>query len=211
MRKLILLLLTVFAFTACEKQADLDQLEARYAVYTHYDPETDFASLRTFYLPDSILLIGDSKEAEYDTGSNAQTILDTWANNMESRGFIRTTNRDEAALGLQVSYVENDHHFTTVDWVGWGWDYPWYWDLGFWGNWGGWYYPFAVHYSYTTGSFLAELVNLTAPQGEDKQLPVVWNAYLIGAISDSNRLNTQMAIEGADDAFAQSPYLTCLQ
>ena len=44
-----------------------------------------------------------------------------------------------------------------------------YWDAPYWGNWGGWYYPYAVNYAYSTGSFITELLNLNAPQGEKEK------------------------------------------
>lgn len=207
MKKLIPILLAALTLTACEKGADLDKLEPRYVVYTNHDAQTDFSTLSSYYLPDSILLIGQSAQPEYATGEEAQAILRAWADNMESRGFSRTDRRAAATLGLQVSYVESNHHFTAVDWTGWGWDYPWYWGPGYWGFWGGWYYPFVVSYSYQTGTYLAELVDLTAPQGEDKNLPVVWNAYLSGALTGSNRMDEQLAIDAVNEAFAQSPYL----
>lgn len=209
MKKLIPILLAAFTLTACEKQADLDELDGRYVVYTNHDPQTNFGNLSTYYLPDSILLIGNSEQPEYATGQQAQEILQSWADNMESRGFKRASQRNQASLGLQVSYVENSYHFTTIGWGGWGWDYPWYWGPDYWGMWGGWYYPFVVSYSYNTGTYLAELVNLTAPQGEDKGLPVVWNTCMSGALSSSTRLNTQIATDAVNEAFAQSPYLTC--
>lgn len=209
MKKLIPLLMAVFALTACEKQADLNELDGRYVVYTNYAPETDFQALKSYYLPDSILIIGDSEQPTYDSGKQAKEILQAWADNMESRGFVRTESKKEADTGLQVSYVESCYHFTAMGgWPGWGWDYPWYWGLGYWGNWGGWYYPFVLHYSYHTGSFLAELVNLTAPQGDDQKLPVVWNVFLTGALSGSTAVDTRLAIDGVNQAFAQSAYLT---
>lgn len=211
MKKLIPILLAAVALTACEKQTDTDELEGRYVVYTNYDPQTDFGSLNTFYLPDSILVIGNSSKPAYDSGEEAGKILHAWADNMAMRGFTRVDKREEAKLGLQVSYVENAYHFSGVDWGGWGWDYPWYWTPGYWGYWSGWYYPFVVSYSYYTGNYLAELVDLTAPQGEGKNLPVVWNSSMSGALSGSTRIDTMLAIDAVEQAFAQSAYLASQQ
>ena len=208
MKKLILITLAALTLAACEKQADTDELEGRYVVYTSYDPQTDFSSLGTYYLPDSILIISNSLQPTYSTGTQAQGILQAWADNMETRGFTRSEKREDADLGLQVSYVENTYHFNSIDWGGWGWDYPWYWGPGYWGYWGGWYYPFVVSYSFNTGTFLAELVNLTSPQGEDQSLPVVWNSCMSGALSGSTRLDSMLAIDAVNQAFAQSAYLS---
>ena len=189
MKKLILITLAALTLAACEKQADTDELEGRYVVYTSYDPQTDFSSLGTYYLPDSILIISNSLQPTYSTGTQAQEILQAWADNMETRGFTRSEKREDADLGLQVSYVENTYHFNSIDW-------------------GGWYYPFVVSYSFNTGTFLAELVNLTSPQGEDQSLPVVWNSCMSGALSGSTRLDTMLVIDAVNQAFAQSAYLS---
>lgn len=75
------------------------------------------------------------------------------------------------------------------------------------GNWGGWYYPYAVNYAYSTGSFITELLNLDAPQGEKEKLPVLWTSYMSGLLSGSTSFNTKMAVEGVNQAFTQSAYL----
>ena len=73
---------------------------------------------------------------------------------------------------------------------------------------GGWYYPYAVTYSYSTNSFLTEMVNLKAEQGESKKLPVVWTSYLTGFDTGSKAINRTLAVEAVNQSFAQSPYLT---
>ncbi len=67
MKKFIPLLLAVFAiaFVSCEKDPDMDKLDSKYLVYTNYDTKADFKAFKTYYLPDSILVIGNSKDAEY--------------------------------------------------------------------------------------------------------------------------------------------------
>ena len=63
-------------------------------------------------------------------------------------------------------------------------------------------------YSYSTGSFLAELLNLDAPQGQSEKLPVLWTSYMSGLLYSSTSVNTKLAVEGVNQAFAQSAYLT---
>lgn len=107
MKKFIPLLLAVFAVTlaSCEKDPDMDKLDNNYLVYTNYDKKADFKTFETYYLPDSILVIGDKENAEYWKDENAQEILSAYVANMNSRGYIRVDDREEADLGLQVSYV----------------------------------------------------------------------------------------------------------
>lgn len=63
MKKFIPLLLAVFAVTlaSCEKDPDMDKLDNNYLVYTNYDKKADFKTFETYYLPDSILVIGDKE------------------------------------------------------------------------------------------------------------------------------------------------------
>lgn len=209
MKKLIPLLFAVFAFTACEKDADTDKLDNNFVVYTNYDKSADFKLFETYYLPDSILIIGDKDKQEYWNDANAQKIIDTYVFNMDNRGYNRVTNREEADLGLQISYVKNTYVYTDYGYPEWWWGYPGYWDVPYWGNWGGgWYYPYAVSYAYSTGSFLTELLNLEAPQGQKEKLPIIWTAYMSGMLSGSTEVNVELAAQAVAQAFSQSTYLT---
>ena len=209
MKKIIPFLLATFAFTACEKDADTDKLDNKFVVYTSYDKSANFKQFSTYYLPDSILIIGSNKTQEYWSDADAQKIIDTYLFNMDNRGYQRVTNREDADLGLQISYVKNTYVFTDYGYPEWWWGYSGYWDVPYWGNWGGgWYYPYAVNYSYSTGSFITELLNLDAPLGQSAKLPVLWTAYMSGMLSGSTEVNVQLASQAVAQAFSQSTYLT---
>ena len=126
MKKFIPLLLAVFVVTlaSCEKDPDMDKLDNNYLVYTNYDKKADFKTFETYYLPDSILVIGDKENAEYWKDENAQEILSAYVANMNSRGYIRVDDREEADLGLQVSYVRSTYYFTDYGRPEWWWNYP---------------------------------------------------------------------------------------
>ena len=64
-----------------------------------------------------------------------------------------------------------------------------------------------VHYSFSTGAFIAEMLDLKAPQGEDEQLPVVWSSYMTGQLSGSQAFDVQQTIDGVNQSFDQSAYL----
>jgi hypothetical protein len=206
-KEFLVLLMAPLAFASCEKDADTDKLDNNFVVYTNYDKNADFSSFSTYYLPDSILIIGDKKEAEYWNDENAQKIINTYATNMANKGYLRTDNKEEADLGLQVSYVKSTYFVTNYGEPQWWWGYPGYWGVPYWGDWGDWYYPYAITYSYSTGSFVTELLNLDAPQGQNAQLPVLWTAYMSGVLSGSTSVNVELAIEAVDQAFTQSAYL----
>lgn len=206
-KEFLVLLMAPLAFASCEKDADTDKLDNNFVVYTNYDKNANFSSFSTYYLPDSILIIGDKKEAEYWNDENAQKIINTYATNMANKGYLRTDNKEEADLGLQVSYVKSTYFVTNYGEPQWWWGYPGYWGVPYWGDWGEWYYPYAVTYSYSTGSFVTELLNLDAPQGQNAQLPILWTAYMSGLLSGTTSVNVSLAIEAVDQAFTQSDYL----
>lgn len=209
MKKLIPMLLAAAAFTACEKDADTDKLDDNFVVYTNHDKSTDFKLFDTYYLPDSILLIGEKDKTEYWDDANAQKILAAYASDMTSRGYTRVDDRTDADLGLQVSYVKSTYVYTDYGYPEWWWGYPGYWSVPYWGNWGGgWYYPYAVSYAFSTGSFLAEMLNLEAEEGANEKLPVVWSSYMSGLLSGSTEVNVSLAVQAVNQAFAQSSYLT---
>ena len=109
-----ILLMTAAVFASCEKEADSDQLDNKFVVYTNYDKSASFGSFSTYYLPDSILIIGDKQEAEYWQDENAKQIIAAYATNMNNRGYVRTYNKEEANLGLQVSYVKSTYYVTNL-------------------------------------------------------------------------------------------------
>ena len=84
MKKLIPILLAVFALASCEKDPDMGKLDDNYLVYTNYDKKADF-KVPTFYLADKILVISDSKEPEYLEGEGAEQILAAYTDNMIAR------------------------------------------------------------------------------------------------------------------------------
>ncbi|MEG1684911.1 MAG: DUF4136 domain-containing protein [Bacteroides sp.] len=209
MKKLVFIILAVFAFVACEKDPDLSKLDNDYLVFTTYDKKANFAP-NMYYLPDSVMIIGDKEKPEYWKGEQAAPILDAFKTNMTKRGYTLATDRTDADFGLQVSYIASTYYFAgynNYDNPYWWWGYPGYWGSGYWGNWSNWYYPYPVVYSYSTGAILTEMVNLNAEQGNDKNLPIVWNAYLGGLLTGSNKLDMTLTVRGINQAFVQSPYL----
>ena len=106
---------------------------------------------------------------------------------------------------LQLSYVSQTNTVISGGyWGGW-WD-PFYWGAG----WGGWYYPYPVSYSYDTQALILEMVDLTGQDADNnqRQIPVVWYASASGFQFGSNRVNMQLLLDGVDQAFSQSAYLS---
>lgn len=199
---------SLLTLAACQKEPSTSDLQNDYLVYTDHDAATEFSKFNTVFVPDSILLLGNTKERVYWKDEDAREIIDAVVRNFEQCGYTRSNDRETADLGVQMSYVENVNYF-----IGggpyWWWDYPYYWSPGFWGDWNGWYYPYSVVYQYASGSMLTELISLkeSIVEGDKKKLKIVWDSYICGLISSSKRLNQQRTLEALDQSFAQSPYL----
>ena len=212
MKKFLVLAISLIALASCEKDPDMSQLDSDFTVYTDYDSSTDFSNFTTYCLPDSILVPGDGMKNSYWKDESAQRLISAAAEAMDSLGYKRVTNPDEATLGLQLSFTQMRTHVT--DFVGGGMYGSW-WNFAFWGPyWGGWYYPYPISYSYDTGTLMMEIVDLTkrtaATDDEKQDLTVVWHAYADGLLYGSSRINLQLALRALNQAFTQSPYLNIL-
>lgn len=193
---------------ACQHEPSTSDFYGDYMVYTDHDTEADFAAFTTYYLPDDILLIGDSRKAEYWNDERSARIIAMVAQRLDAAGYQRTTDKTTASFGMQLSYVERVTYYVGYDYPHWWWYYPYYWSPGYWGDWVGWHYPYYVQYGYTAGSLLMEMVDLTAETTQDAPLPVVWDSYIGGLLTSSGQVNLDRTVTAVEQAFIQSPYLS---
>ena len=207
MKKLIYVLIAVFALTSCREDPDLGDLSSDFLVFTNYDGKADFNRFTRYYMPDSVMVIGATKDPEYWTGSKAADILKAYEDNMQACGYVRTDDKSEADVGLQISYVQSVAYFVDYRNPYWWNEYPGYWLPGYWGDWGYWYYPYPVVYSYSVGSLLTEMVDLSTSPSADRKLTVVWNSFLSGLLSGSDAFNMELTVRAINQSFVQSPYL----
>lgn len=201
---LLLLPLLALFFVACEQNPDMDKLDDDYLVYTNYDKSTDYSAINTFYAIDSILLITNQENPTYWNNASSQKIIDEFSKRMIDYGYTEVELPEEADVLLQLSYVSTTYYY--YDYVNgspWWNSYPGYW------NWNsyGWYYPFYVPYSFSTGSIIGELVDMKNILSDTDKLKVVWNAYICGLLS-GNSLSMSRTLDGINQAFTQSPYLS---
>lgn len=107
MRKMLFFACLLLGLSACEKDPDMNQLDADLVVYTDYDKDADFGGYKTYFLPDSILEAGGHR-ATYWKDENAKAIINKVAAEMDARGYTRILDpekKEEANVGLQLSYV----------------------------------------------------------------------------------------------------------
>ena len=199
---ILALVLACTLIVSCQKDPDTDNLDGSYLVYTNYDTDTDFKSINSFYVIDSILIIDNSEKSNYWNNSNSQKIVNAFEAQLATAGYEPAESIEEADAVLQLSYINNTYYFTSYSQGPWWNSYPGYWN---WGNWG-WYYPYSFSYSYSTGSIIGELVNTNAPTPLDDKLTVVWNTYICGLLNGNN-LSMSRTMEAISQAFNQSPYL----
>lgn len=207
-RKIFFTVIAVLTLASCQKEPDLNELDNEYLVYTRHDESFSIGKHHTYCIPDSILIVNYSGEEEYMTNSISDAIIAEYVANMEDFGYTRVYDKTTADLGIQLSYISDTTYFT--DYVSssyWWWGYPGYWDPFYWGGWGGWGYTYPVTYTYSVNSLLTEMLDLKSEEGQDKNLPVIWNAYICGAMSGSSKFDTKLMLLGIDRAFGQSQYL----
>ena len=51
MKKLVYILLAVFALTSCREEPDLSELSSDFLVFTNYDKSTEFSNMNTIPCP----------------------------------------------------------------------------------------------------------------------------------------------------------------
>lgn len=88
MRKMLFFACLLLGLSACEKDPDMNQLDADLVVYTDYDKDADFGGYKTYFLPDSILEAGGHR-ATYWKDENAKAIINKVAAEMDARGYTR--------------------------------------------------------------------------------------------------------------------------
>lgn len=198
-----LLAACLFGVFSCEKDPDTDKLDNDYLVYTNYDKGTNFNTMETFHVIDSILIIGNEAKPTYWNNNNSTTIVNAYIANLEERGYTPVSSAEEADMVLQLSYINNTYYFNNYGTGPWWNSYPGYWN---WGGWG-WYYPYSFYYSYSTGSIIGELVSTVPSSVEKDKLTVIWNSYICGLLN-GNSLSLSRTLNAINQAFVQSPYLT---
>ena len=169
-------------------------------VYTNYDKNFDFASKKTYSLPNQIVKItGDiTKPPEYVKPAYADAMLARIDANMQGLGWTKVNVDDSPNIQLLPAAWES----TTIIYGGyyggyWCWYYPYY--CG-----GGWYYPYPVATSYTTGTLLVTIVDPNTESTDDSKY-LAWTGAINGLLSGS--WNPDRVNKSIDQLFIQSPYL----
>ncbi len=207
MKKILILAAALLALAACHKEPYRD-FDNEYLVYTSPGKDVNFTEYKTFYMADSLLVIGEGDKPVYLKTQAAKDLILAFRSNMEGRGFVFSTDPELADLGVQLTYIIKTEKFIQYyDSQYWWLDYPGYWPVEYWGNWRGYYYPRPVAYTYTSNALLSDIVNLKAVQSEETPLEILWTSYIGGPAGSTLQGDVKRMQEAITQAFKQSPYL----
>ena len=114
MKKILPFFLLVLLLASCQKDPDMSKLSDDFVVFTDHNKDANFESFTTFYIPDSVMVIGSSEKPEFWSATEADDIVSTLVSGMEGRGYTRASDKESADLGLQVSFVKNVTFYMTL-------------------------------------------------------------------------------------------------
>jgi uncharacterized protein DUF4136 len=166
-------------------------------VTTIQDTLTNFGTARTFVIADTVIHV----PVEDDNISHADDdlLIARVRANMIEAGYTPIADSPTVPPDFYVNVAITTRQWVVIDWIG-GCYYPWY------GCWG-WYYPtYPYVYTYETGTVLALILDRRRATESDRRMPVAWVGAVNGVIDVGGEVDR--ALEGIDQAFAQSPYVS---
>jgi hypothetical protein len=204
MKLLKILSLTTLAFllTQCypEDPTYVDEMDI---VYSNFDPGYSFTAKHTFALPDKIMKIDGSLieggSPNFIKDVYASVILERIQQNMVDNGWSQV----EIGANPDVLIAPSAYELTSYTY-----DYWYYYDWWYGGYYpsGGWYYPYPVVESYTTGSLIVNMVDPNIISANDRPL-VPWT-FIVNGLMEGNTSDFNSRVTKAiDQAFKQSQYL----
>jgi hypothetical protein len=171
-------------------------------VVTNYNPDFDFQSVKTYFMPDTIQYIEDDEPVRtWDS-----FITNELAKQFAILGYEREMEYDESNppdifVSVAVLTVDNVDIYSYPYYgypyygYGWGWyGYPYY---------GG--YPVVV--TYTTGTLNWKMFSPENVKPEEDIIPIEYSAAVNGLVGSSLVSAESRIVNAISKAFQQSPYL----
>jgi hypothetical protein len=229
MRRLLLAGLVVAAppaAAACFSYPDTAQRLQDDIVLTRYDEAASFGAYQTFAVrPDIPLLDGSDAGPPLLDEAAASRLRAAVVQSLVARGYTEVTASEAPDLGVELSVITRiNTQQTCFPYYYWGsyWN-PWYW--GYPGY--PYYAPWGCSVSaWRAGTVTVDLLDLRAAAGGQprvvaeggvsllpdggplRPLGAVWLGVVYGVLGSATDTNVARAVEGIEQAFAQSPYLT---
>ena len=88
MKKILPFFLLVLLLASCQKDPDMSKLSDDFVVFTDHNKDANFESFTTFYIPDSVMVIGNSEKPEFWSATEADDIVSTLVSGMEGLSSI---------------------------------------------------------------------------------------------------------------------------
>ncbi|MGD9400645.1 MAG: DUF4136 domain-containing protein [bacterium] len=194
---------------SCTPEGAFQNAEDYDVVVTLYDKETDYGSIRTYLMPDSVVHFqdpqnpGQSLTHDYD-----DLILERVEYNLQAIGYRRESDPENEDPDIIVMVSA-----TSSDWQ--AYSYPWLPRWGWWGQWPGgttdWYYQSPYYgsggvYTFSTGTLLIDMGDIREAD-EEEEMKGIWTAAMNGVLMEEASGAPQRLVDFIDRAFSQSPYL----
>jgi hypothetical protein len=200
----------------CAPAASEESLESSIVVTLHA-PNADFGGYQTFFLRPEIreLTLDGTASATIDPAV-AEPLLEQTRRQMESRGYRSVADKAIADLAVEMIYTESDWVSTYC--------YSW-WDPYYWGYPSYYYYPYygCSGTTWQTNTVATMLTDLTPARDQGRGDPVgdggtappkslngLWFSGINGIVFSTGD-SMQKALDGINQAFQQSPYLSSRQ
>ena len=65
MKKILPFFLLLLLLASCQKDPDTSKLSDEYVVYTDHSKDANFETFTSFYIPDSVMVIGNNEKPEF--------------------------------------------------------------------------------------------------------------------------------------------------
>ncbi|HEU4928749.1 MAG TPA: DUF4136 domain-containing protein [Candidatus Krumholzibacteria bacterium] len=183
-----------------------DQLTVEEAdvVVTLFDHQTDFGTLQSYAMPDTIVHLAEDADVTVRRDFDDEVLAQVAAE-MAAMGFTRESDPTNSDSFMLISVATREQvGYTGYPWSGyWGWYYP-YPPAWGWG-WYPWYGGGGTIYTYRTGTVFMQLLDPAQADSIAQKTPTVWVGAINGMI-EGTAIEERIA-DGIRQAFAQSPYL----
>ncbi len=180
-------------------------------VITIDNPDGNYNGMLYWAMPDTVIALINPNDSSSEPLNRQydDTILETIAQQMTARGFVRVFDPSFADGDTMPQVVIDVGAVQSDAWIGFI-----YWGYGYWGYPGyGWGYPQTGYYRYTQGTVMWVLTDwrgVTEDNHDNPDLvtPVLWASAINGALdgSGSNRPSESIPT-GIQQAFTQSTYI----
>ncbi len=198
-------LTVVAALISCYPGDQLTTEEAD-VVVTLFDEQTDFSTLTSYAMPDTIIhLVADSSSEDIRRDFDDE-ILAQVESEMAAKGFTRESDPANADAFMLISATTREQ----VGYTGYPWGGYWGWYLPYPPGWGWGYYPWygggGTIYTYRSGTVFMQLLDPAQADSTQAKIPTVWIGAINGLVQ-GNAIEERVS-DGIRQAFAQSPYLS---